>query len=107
MVYFVSTQRQALLLFCVYMDVLVIFQALIIENGAYGKRMSKICAAAGISCDVQSFREDRQVEPEVVEDALSGRTKYDLVAIVHSETSSGVFNPIAEVGNIVKSLSPG
>ncbi|KAI8784337.1 2-aminoethylphosphonate--pyruvate transaminase [Biomphalaria glabrata] len=81
-------------------------KALIIENGAYGKRMSKICAAAGISCDVQSFREDRQVEPEVVEDALSGRTKYDLVAIVHSETSSGVFNPIAEVGNIVKSLSP-
>ncbi|KAH9496389.1 hypothetical protein Btru_012456 [Bulinus truncatus] len=46
------------------------------------------------------------VEPDVVEDALSGRTKYDLVAIVHSETSSGVFNPIAEVGNIVKSLSP-
>ncbi|CAL1537566.1 unnamed protein product [Lymnaea stagnalis] len=82
-------------------------KALIIENGAYGKRMAKICEAAGISCDVQSFREDRQVEPDVVEDALSGQTRYDLVAIVHSETSSGVINPVLEVGNIVRELSPG
>lgn len=69
--------------------------------------MVKICEAAGIACDVQSFREDRQVEPEVIEDALSGRTHYDLVAVVHSETSSGVINPVTEVGNIVKSRSPG
>ncbi|XP_059139512.1 2-aminoethylphosphonate--pyruvate transaminase-like [Physella acuta] len=81
-------------------------KALIIENGAYGKRMASICKAAGISCDVQSFREDSIVEPQVVEDALSGRTKYDLVSIVHSETSSGVINPVMEVGNIVKELSP-
>lgn len=69
--------------------------------------MASICKAAGISCDVQSFREDSVVEPQVVEDALSGRTKYDLVSIVHSETSSGVINPILEVGKIVKELSPG
>ncbi|CAG5126854.1 unnamed protein product [Candidula unifasciata] len=81
-------------------------RALVIENGAYGKRMVKICEAAGIACDVQSFREDRQVEPEVIDDALSGRTHYDLVAVVHSETSSGVINPVTEVGNIVKSRSP-
>ncbi|BFZ07174.1 hypothetical protein BsWGS_10212 [Bradybaena similaris] len=81
-------------------------KALIIENGAYGKRMVKICEAAGIACDVQSFQEDRQVEPEVIDDALSGRTHYNLVAVVHSETSSGVINPVTEVGNIVKSRSP-
>lgn len=81
-------------------------KALIIENGAYGKRMAKICEAAGISCDVQSFREDSIVEPEVIQDALSGRTHYDLVGIVHSETSSGVINPVTEVGKIVKDLSP-
>jgi len=81
-------------------------RALIIENGAYGKRMAKICEAAGIQCDVQSFREDRQAEAEVVEDALKGQVKYDLVAIVHCETSSGVINPVEEVGRLVKELSP-
>uniref|UniRef100_A0A0B7AUC3 Alanine--glyoxylate aminotransferase n=1 Tax=Arion vulgaris TaxID=1028688 RepID=A0A0B7AUC3_9EUPU len=81
-------------------------KALVIENGAYGKRMVKICEAAGIDCDVQSFQENRQVEPEVIKDALSGRTHYDLVAIIHSETSSGVINPVSEVGNIVKEMSP-
>jgi 2-aminoethylphosphonate-pyruvate transaminase len=81
-------------------------KVLIIENGAYGKRMVKICEAAGIDCDVQSFQENRQAEAEVIADALRGRTHYDLVAIVHSETSSGVINPVSEVGNLVKDLSP-
>lgn len=69
--------------------------------------MHKICESAGIECHVQSFREDQRAEPEVVEDALKGRTKYDLVSIVHCETSSGVINPVKEVGNLVHDLMPG
>lgn len=81
-------------------------KALIIENGAYGKRMAKICEAAGIHCDVQSFREDRQAEAEVIKDALSGPVEYDLIAIVHCETSSGVINPVEEVGQLIREYSP-
>lgn len=81
-------------------------RALVIENGAYGKRMEKICKAAGIACDVQSFREDRAAEAEVVGDALRGPVHYDIVAVVHCETSSGVFNPVEEIGQVVKDLSP-
>lgn len=81
-------------------------RALIIENGSYGKRMVKICESAGIEVHTQSFREDCVVEPEVVEDALRGPVEYDLVAVVHSETSSGVINPVTEVGKIVKENNP-
>ncbi|GFR57523.1 2-aminoethylphosphonate--pyruvate transaminase [Elysia marginata] len=81
-------------------------KALVIENGSYGKRMVKICESAGIEVHTQSFREDSVVEPEVVEDALRGPVEYDLVAVVHSETSSGVINPVTEVGRIVKENNP-
>ncbi|GFO12027.1 2-aminoethylphosphonate--pyruvate transaminase [Plakobranchus ocellatus] len=81
-------------------------RALVIENGSYGKRMVKICESAGIEVHTQSFREDQAVEPEVVEDALQGPVTYDLVAVVHSETSSGVINPVTEVGRIVKENNP-
>ena len=69
--------------------------------------MVKICESAGIEVHTQSFREDCAVEPEVIEDALQGPVMYDLVAIVHSETSSGVINPVSEVGKIVKENNPG
>lgn len=81
-------------------------KVLVFENGAYGKRMKKICEAAGIECHVQSFREDQKVEPKMVENALSGRHKYNLIAIVHCETSSGVINPVNEVGKIIHDLMP-
>ncbi|RUS72836.1 hypothetical protein EGW08_019401 [Elysia chlorotica] len=81
-------------------------KVLVIENGSYGKRMVKICESAGIEVHTQSFQEDCAVEPEVIEDALGGPVVYDLVAIVHSETSSGVINPVTEVGKIVKENNP-
>ena len=39
--------------------------------------------------------------PEMVDEALS-TGKYDLVTITHNETSTGVMNPIEEIGNVVK-----
>ncbi|CAI9730257.1 2-aminoethylphosphonate--pyruvate transaminase [Octopus vulgaris] len=77
-------------------------KVLILENGAYGKRIAKICEVAGISKRVLSFPESSAVNVSVVEDVLKDDPSFTHVAIVHCETSSGVFNPIVDVGQIVK-----
>lgn len=77
-------------------------KVLILENGAYGKRIAKICEVAGISKYVLSFPESSAVNVNVVEDALKNDSSFTHVAIVHCETSSGVFNPVVDVGQIVK-----
>ncbi|XP_029643078.1 2-aminoethylphosphonate--pyruvate transaminase [Octopus sinensis] len=77
-------------------------KVLILENGAYGKRIAKICEVAGISKRVLSFPESSAVNVNVVEDVLKDDPSFTHVAIVHCETSSGVFNPIVDVGQIVK-----
>lgn len=81
-------------------------KVLILENGAYGKRMGKICECMGIDCHIESFPENNYVDVSRVENILKEDKSYTLVAIVHCETSSGVFNPVEQVGNIVKQYCP-
>jgi 2-aminoethylphosphonate-pyruvate transaminase len=79
---------------------------LILENGAYGKRMSKICEAMSIPYHMESFPENDCVNLKTVEELLQ-KEKFALVACVHCETSSGVFNPVEAVGRLVKKYAPG
>ena len=83
-----------------------VLQVLILENGAYGKRMSKICDSTSIPYHMETFPENESVNLKRVEELLKG-DNYSLVSCVHCETSSGVFNPVEQVGQLVKSLSPG
>jgi 2-aminoethylphosphonate-pyruvate transaminase len=74
---------------------------LILINGAYGKRMEKICKVAGRACATLEWAEDMPVDPNLVKLALSRDPAITHVAVVHCETTSGVLNPIAEVAEIV------
>src|SRR5215469_13224143 len=74
---------------------------LILVNGAYGKRMVRICDYYRRSHAVLEWAEDRPVEPAAVESALAGDPAITHVAVVHCETTSGVLNPIAEVASVV------
>ena len=80
---------------------------LILENGAYGKRMGKICEVLDIPFHLESFPENSKVDVGRVEALLKGDNSFSLVSIVHCETSSGVFNPVEEVGIKVKQIIPG
>ncbi|CAF0909618.1 unnamed protein product [Rotaria sordida] len=73
---------------------------LIIENGAYGQRMIKICQALNIPYDVISFGETERVQIDLVANKLKLNT-YTHVAIIHCETTSGILNPIEEIGQLV------
>jgi 2-aminoethylphosphonate-pyruvate transaminase len=76
------------------------FKVLIIENGAYGQRMVKICRILNIPHDVVSFNETERVKTDIIADKLKSNT-YTHVAIIHCETSSGILNPIEEIGQLV------
>ncbi len=77
-------------------------KVLICANGAYGDRMEDMVKHAGISCAI--YREAQQP------DSASGESENILaedpaithVAMVHSETTSGIFNDIAVCGPGVK-----
>ncbi|NQV43738.1 MAG: 2-aminoethylphosphonate--pyruvate transaminase [Rhodospirillales bacterium] len=75
-------------------------KALILINGAYGKRMAKILDYAGRNYDIIETPEDTPVEPASLDTALSNDPSISHVLVVHCETTSGILNPIAEVADI-------
>lgn len=81
-------------------------KVLILETGAYGKRLAKICEVMGVEAHVLSFPEHDYVDVPVVEEFLKKDKSFTTVAMIHCETSSGVFNPVEEVGKVVKEQVP-
>ncbi|XP_071440862.1 2-aminoethylphosphonate--pyruvate transaminase-like [Hetaerina americana] len=81
-------------------------RGLILSNGAYGNRMKKICDVARIPADILEFPEDGELQLSLLQETLR-RSAYVLVAVVHCETSSGIINPVEEIGSLVKSVLPG
>ena len=75
---------------------------LVAVNGAYGRRMTAIAERHGIPVAVVVSGEAEPVSPEAVDRALAADAAVTHVAIVHCETTSGVINPIADVGAVVK-----
>jgi 2-aminoethylphosphonate-pyruvate transaminase len=74
---------------------------LILINGAYGRRMAKICDYYRRDYTVLEWAEDKPVDPAAVEKALAGDPTIGHVAVVHCETTSGVLNPLAQIAGVV------
>lgn len=75
---------------------------LIIANGAYGERIESIAVHAGIPYKI--YREDYRKVPSaaMIERILRDDPEITHVAMVHSETTSGILNDIASVASVVK-----
>jgi 2-aminoethylphosphonate-pyruvate transaminase len=73
---------------------------LVVNNGAYGERMVQMARAYGI--DVVDLRQDgtRPADPAALEAALAREPGVSCVLAVHHETTTGVLNPVAELGAI-------
>jgi 2-aminoethylphosphonate-pyruvate transaminase len=76
---------------------------LVLANGAYGERIARIAEVAGIECIVARSPEDAPVAAGETEAALATDPAVTHVAIVHCETTTGLLNPIEDIGAIVKS----
>jgi 2-aminoethylphosphonate-pyruvate transaminase len=75
-------------------------RVLVVNNGAYGARMARICAVAGINHTVLAYPENLPANPADIEIALMDEPAITHVAVVHLETTSGLVNPIDEIGAI-------
>ena len=73
---------------------------LVLVNGAYGKRMARICAYYGLAHATLDSPEDRAIDPEALARTLAAEADITHVAVVHTETTSGVLNPVEEVAEV-------
>ena len=74
---------------------------LVLNNGVYGARIRQMCAAHGIATCEVSEEWDRPIDPAQVAETLARRRDIDVVAAVMHETTSGLINPVREIGAIV------
>ncbi len=74
---------------------------LVIINGAYGKRLTKIASVLKIQTLTLEYSENTTPDLDEIENILNVDTKITNVAVVHCETTTGIVNPIKEIGRIV------
>lgn len=75
---------------------------LILSNGAYGERMADIAEHAGLKYRIEKFPYYEVPDAGVVAEVLDQDPEITHVAMVHSETTSGILNDIASVAKVVK-----
>ena len=75
---------------------------LILANGAYGERIVKMASMHKLDHQVLRFPEDEIVSPVVTEKFLTEHPEVSHVACIHCETTTGLFNPVAEIGSACK-----
>ena len=75
---------------------------LVVENGAYGTRMTKIAERFGIAVDPYSLQFGDYPDTERIEDLLRSNSDISHLAIVHHETTTGMLNPVKEVCRLAR-----
>ena len=74
---------------------------LILINGVFGMRMKDVAERLGAEVDTIEYEWGTAVNVEDVKEKIADRD-YKILAVVHAETSTGVANPVAEIGKLVK-----
>ena len=77
-------------------------KVLVITNGAYGERIAEMAQVLQLQHVVYSVPYNEQPSHLEVEALLQNDPAITHVAIVHCETTTGMLNPIAEIGKVVK-----
>ncbi|MDQ3696444.1 MAG: alanine--glyoxylate aminotransferase family protein [Gemmatimonadota bacterium] len=74
-------------------------RVLCLVNGAFSERFFHIARACGVEADALEVPLGEGHTPEMLADALR-RADYDAVTVVHSETSTGVLDPVADLARV-------
>lgn len=75
---------------------------LVLVNGAYGRRMVDMARRMGIATEVLQTAEDTPPDPAALQAVLAANPQIGYVACVHCETTSGILNPIEQLGPVVR-----
>ncbi|WP_432260685.1 2-aminoethylphosphonate--pyruvate transaminase [Cupriavidus sp. TMH.W2] len=76
-------------------------------NGAYCRRIARICRTMGRRLSTLDFPEDQIMRPEDIDAALQNDKSITHVAVVHCETGTGVLNPLEAIAKVVASHGRG
>ncbi|MBS4537234.1 alanine--glyoxylate aminotransferase family protein [Clostridium sp. D2Q-11] len=76
-------------------------RAAVFAVGAFGKRWYDMAIANNVPADLFEVEWGTPTLPEQVEEVLK-TGKYDVVTVTHNETSTGIMNPVGEIGEVVK-----
>ncbi len=76
-------------------------KALVLINGAYGRRMAKMLDVIGRPYTTLETAEDTPPRAAEVDGILDGDGEISHVLCVHCETTSGILNPLAEIAEAV------
>ncbi|MFA9444865.1 alanine--glyoxylate aminotransferase family protein [Egicoccus sp. AB-alg6-2] len=71
-------------------------------NGVFGARIADMARRAGAEVVALEERWGRAIPPDRVESAVRAHPEAKLVALVHAETSTGVHQPLEEVGALLR-----
>lgn len=71
-------------------------KALILSNGFFGECLATQAKRTGADVSILRFPWHKQIELDATEKKIRS-AKYQMVAVVHHETSSGIINPIREI----------
>ena len=76
-------------------------KVLVVRNGVYGDRLTKIAQVNGIEAQTIDLAWTEPVDPEAIRSALRANPDIDAVACVQHETTTGMVNPVAAIGAVV------
>jgi 2-aminoethylphosphonate-pyruvate transaminase len=74
-------------------------RTLVLANGEFGCRLVDLCLCHGVDVTALDFGWTRPYRTDRIEAALRSGD-YDAVFMVHHETSTGMLNPVREVGSL-------
>lgn len=74
----------------------------VLVNGAYGERIAQMAGVLNIATAVLDFGETERADAARLETLLQQDAAITHVAVVHGETTTGMLNPISEIGAIAK-----
>ncbi|KES22279.1 2-aminoethylphosphonate--pyruvate transaminase [Pseudomonas sp. AAC] len=77
-------------------------KVLVLINGAYGKRLAKICQVIGRQFSTFETEEDVPTTAEDVDRLLAADPAVTHVALIHCETSTGILNPLEAISKVVE-----
>ncbi len=76
--------------------------AIVGVNGVFGTRMTDIVERCGARPVAVEAPWGRVIEPDSIRAALHNHPGAKLVAVVHAETSTGAWQPLEEIGRVVR-----
>ncbi len=77
-------------------------RVLALVNGAFSERWREIAIACGKEVDALEVPWGKAIRAVDVAAALEAKGPYDAITVVHSETSTGVLNPLFEIAQLLR-----